>query len=467
MGTTISGADAEPSVIGAITPTYGLRQHILSPIETLAQSISTIAPTASPTMTIPLVFGLAGNGTWLVYVIATCAVLLVALCVSSFARRSASPGSLYTYATTLRPELGALAAWALLLAYVATGASVAGGFINYANVLLQATIGRQAPLVLLATIAVVGPTWIAYRDVKISARLMLWIEAASLSFIAIVIALILWKHGLHFDPSQFRLKGVSPSGMRLGLVLALFSYVGFESATTLGTEAREPLRNIPRAVIQSAVFVGIFFVLCAYTEVLGFQGSSQSLADSPAPLHVLATGAGVKVLGPLIDIGALVSMFACTLACITAAARVLMLMAHNGLAYDRLRRVHHHNATPAGAVVAVGIMTLLPTAILAARGASGTEIYGWMGSLGTYGFITIYALVAIALPFYLQRGEGRTPWSILLSLVATLAMVLALLGTLYPVPASPYNWLPYVYLVYLIAGLGWFLIARQRRSLPA
>jgi len=32
------------------------------------------------------------------------------------------------------------------------------------------------------------------------------------------------------------------------------------------------------------------------------------------------------VLGVLIDIGALVSLFACTLACITAAARVLLLM---------------------------------------------------------------------------------------------------------------------------------------------
>jgi amino acid transporter len=457
--------DAEPEVIGSITPTYGLRQHILSPLETLAQSISTIAPTASPTMTIPLVFGLAGNGTWLVYAIATSAVLLVALCVSRFARQSASPGSLYTYATsTLRPELGALAAWALLLAYVATGASVAGGFINYANVLLVATIGHPAPVLLLTFVAVLVPTWIAYRDVKISARLMLWIEAASITLIAIVVGGILWRHGLHFDPSQLTLKGVSLPGMRLGLVLALFSYVGFESATTLGTEAREPLRTIPRALIQSAVFVGIFFVLCAYSEVLGFQGSRQSLADSPAPLHVLAAQAGVRALGVLIDIGALVSMFACTLACLTAAARVLLLMAHNGLAHNGLRRVHHHNATPSGAVLAVGLLTLVPTAGLAACGASATDIYGWMGSLATYGFITIYALVAIALPFYLKRRGACTPWMVALSVAATAAMVLALMGTLYPVPPSPYDWLPYVFLVYLAGGLGWFLFARPRAA---
>src|ERR1700686_3175780 len=110
----------------------GLRPGILSPVETLAQSISTIAPTTTPTMTIPLVFALAGNGTWLAYLFATGAVLLMALCISRFARSSSCSGSLYTYATSaLPPGLSSVAGWALLLAYVATGASVTGGFINY------------------------------------------------------------------------------------------------------------------------------------------------------------------------------------------------------------------------------------------------------------------------------------------------------------------------------------------------
>src|SRR5271155_5741785 len=108
---------------------YGLRREALSPMETLAQSISTIAPTTTPAATIPLVCALAGNGTWLAYVLATIAILLVALCISRFARHSASPGSLYSYAALILPPwLGAIAAWSLLLAYVATGSSVIGGF---------------------------------------------------------------------------------------------------------------------------------------------------------------------------------------------------------------------------------------------------------------------------------------------------------------------------------------------------
>src|SRR5579863_732974 len=115
---------------------YGLRGEALSPMETLAQSVSTIAPTCTPAATVPLVAALAGNGTWLAYVLASAALLLVAWCISRFARYSASPGSLYTYAAMILPPwLGAAAAWSLLLAYVCTGASVIGGFYHFANLL--------------------------------------------------------------------------------------------------------------------------------------------------------------------------------------------------------------------------------------------------------------------------------------------------------------------------------------------
>src|SRR5260370_8597155 len=119
---------------------YGLRRGILSPMETLAQSVSTMAPTTTPAATIPLVCALAGNGTWLAYVLATAAVLLVALCISRYARHSASPGSLYTYASmTLPPWLSATVAWSLLLAYVTTGSSVIGGFYPFADFFISDT----------------------------------------------------------------------------------------------------------------------------------------------------------------------------------------------------------------------------------------------------------------------------------------------------------------------------------------
>jgi amino acid transporter len=459
---------AQPSQIVPESSTYGLRREILSPLETLAQSISTIAPTTTPVATIPLVCALAGNGTWLAYVFATLAVLLVAACISKFARYSASPGSLYTYtAKIMPPAVAAASAWSLLLAYIATGASVIGGFYHYGNLLLRDATGHGTSAVFLALLATVISIWIAWRDVKISARVMLWIEAVSVSLILMLIILVLVRAGFHLDRDQLHLRGMSGSGLRLGLVLALFSFVGFESATTLGTEASNPLKTIPRAVIQSAIFAGAIFILCAYTEVLGFRLAGQNLGTNQAPMRVLAGVVGVPVLGLFIDVGALVSMFAGTLACITAAARVLLLMSHNGLAHNGLRTTHRRNETPCRALLVSGIAAVFPVAVLAARGASGLDVYGWMGSLATYGFIVAYALVCLALPAYLRAHGKYTVGAKVLSWFACLAMILALIGNIYPVPEGPYGKLPYIYLGYLLAGMLWFFLRRREKKLAA
>src|ERR1700739_1599125 len=96
---------------------YGLRTGVLGPFETLAQSVSAMAPSTSPSLTLTLAFAIAGNATWLVYLMATGATLLIGFCVSRFARLSASPGSLYTYtAETLPPVFGVAAALGLVVA---------------------------------------------------------------------------------------------------------------------------------------------------------------------------------------------------------------------------------------------------------------------------------------------------------------------------------------------------------------
>jgi amino acid transporter len=448
--------------------TYGLRREALSPMETLAQSVSTIAPTTTPVATIPLVCALAGNGTWLAYVIATAAILLVAICVGRFARYTASPGSLYTYVSKILPPwMGATVAWSLLLAYVCTGASVIGGFYHYGKLLLHDANGGPVVAVVLSIAVTAISVWIAYRDVEISARLMLWIEVTSLVLIIAVVSLLLFRNGMHWDWDQLGLRGVTGRNLRLGLVLALFSFVGFESATTLGAEARNPLKTIPRAVILSAVLGGVFFTICAYAEVLGFRNVGQNLGSSEAPMRVLAPAAGIPFFGLLIDIGALVSLFAGTLACITAAARVLLLMSHHGLAHDSLRRTHARNETPSRAVLVTGAAAVLPVAVLAARGVSGLDVYGWMGSLATYGFIVAYALVCTALPRYLRDHGAWRPGARVVPILACGAMVLALVGNLYPIPEGVYSKLPYVYLAYLVAGLLWFAIRGRVAGDPA
>lgn len=453
---------AEPETVGG----YGLRRAVLSPAETLAQSISGIAPTTTPVMTIPLVFATAGNGTWLVYILATAAMTLIGVLIGCFARRSASPGSLYTYVSKSLPEWASgLAGWALLLAYVATAASITGGFVQYANTVLRAAAGTTAPAALLVTLAVGTAAAMAWRDIRLSARSMLWLEAGSVGCILVIVTMVMARHGLHVDTAQLRLKGTSVAGMRLGMVLAVFSFVGFESATALGEEARNPLQTIPWAVLLSAIALGLLFVVCAYAETLGFRGLPETLDQSAAPFHTLARQMGMSALGVAVDVGAMLSMFACILACITAAARVLLLMSHDGLTHAGLTRTHHRNETPHVAVLVTAMVTFVLTAGLALSGVSGTDIYGWMGSLAAYGFLTVYGLVCVAAPVFLRRIGALTPLWKLLSGAGCVAMVLALAGSVYPVPQGVYRWLPYAYLAYLIVGWAW-TVARHRAGRP-
>ncbi|MEO7652505.1 MAG: APC family permease, partial [Bryobacteraceae bacterium] len=414
---------------------YGLKSNALSASEVLAQSIALIAPTAAPVMTIPLVYGLAGQGCAIVYLIATVTILLVALNVNQFAKRSASPGSLYSYiADHMHPRFGILAGWALVIAYVGTASAVSAGVTNYTNEILKDRFGVQAFPSLLIALSVIFACYLAYRDVQLSARVMLWLEGGSVALITFVALAVVVKHGWRLDIGQFTLQGVTLEQLRLGLVLAMFSSVGFESATALGSEARDPLNSIPRAVQWSAILAGLFFVLCAYAEVLCFRGEAQTLDKSLAPMHVLTERAGLpRFIGTLTDVGAVLSFFSCFLACITAGARVLFLMGRNGALHAQLGEVHSDKQTPHRAVLLTSISAFLPAAIMTWRGVSMFEIYGLIGTVATLGIVTAYILVSAAAPLYLHSQGKLTPQVVGIAVLALLAMGAALLGSLYPI----------------------------------
>ena len=451
-------------VTAAPVNAYGLRKQVLSPMETLAQSISAIAPSTSAALTVPLVYALAGAGTCIAYLVAMTGMMLVALCIVTFARDSASPGSLYVYAKeTLPPVWAAMTGWSLIFAYIVTAASVIGGFTSFAFVLLG-RFGGHIPPGAVAAVAAVCAMAVAYKDIQISARTMLYIEGISVFLIVLVVGITLWKHGLHFDSAQFRLSGMTPSGVRLGIILAVFSFVGFESATSLGAEARNPLESIPRAVIWSTLLSGFFFVGCAYGEVLGFAGATTSLADSTAPMRELAARAGVGYLGPIIDVGVCVSMFAATLAFVIAIARLLMLMAHDGLVSGVLGRTDERHQTPALAGLLGGILAFIPAGWLVQRGASGAEVYGWMGSLAVFGYLLAYALVAVASVLHQQQKRQLRVRTVVLAAAATLAMIGVAIGTLVPVPPSPYRYFPILFAVFLVAALVWHLWSNRSQT---
>jgi amino acid transporter len=451
------GATAIPS-----SKVSGLKHDALPFLETIAQSFANIAPTATPALTIPLVFASAGKGTWLTYLFATIGLVLVGICINQFARRSATPGSLYAYTTQgLGKTVGFVSGWGLILAYLATGIAVVFGFAIFASDLLS-KIGIQLPVYVLYLAAVVVLWFFAYRDIQLSAKLMLSLELISVSIILILAIIVLSNKGLSVDTSQLSLEGVSFDGLRLGLVLAVFSYVGFESATALGAEARKPLTNIPRAVIISTVMVGLFFVIMSYVEVTGFDGYKSPLNESSSPLVTLAEMRGVDVFGVLTSAGAMVSFFACALACVNAVSRILFSMGRDGIIHTSMGRAHTTNETPHIAATLSAICLLVVPTLFSLFGVALLDAYGYTGTIATFGFIVAYILIAIAAPLHLRRLKVLRPWQVVVAVLAVLFMCVPLIGSIYPAPAWPYNLLPYLFLGCMAVGLVWVIWSSRR-----
>ncbi len=329
---------------------HGLKRECLSYGEIIAQSIAVIAPTTTPAANLGLIYASSGNGTWLSFLIGLVGLVFVSININQFASRSASPGSLYTYiAKGLGPTAGVICAWGLILAYLFTGMAVLCGFANFGQIML-ANIGIHTHVMTLLALGTVVAWYAAYKDIQLSAKAMLWLEGVSVGLIAIL-GIIIWAHkGFTIDLSQLTLHGATPGGVAMGIVLVVFGFSGFESATSLGDEAKKPLKNIPKAVMQSTLQAGIFFIIMAYIEVLGFSGSGVNLGKSEEPLTFLANQAGVGFIGTLISLGALLSFFACILACINPAARVFFMMARHGLLHASLGSAHELNLTPHTAV---------------------------------------------------------------------------------------------------------------------
>lgn len=447
-----------------------LRSQCLSYLEVLSQSISVIAPSTVPAAVLGLIFAVSGNGTWFSFLLGMIGLLFVSLNINQFARRSASPGSLYAYVVKgLGPSAGVLSGWALLFAYTLTGMSTLCGFATIGSLLLE-KIGIHAHVVILFAFSTALSCYIAYRDIQLSAKTMLALEAFALGTILVLGTLIWRDQGFALDVKQFTLEGATPSGIIGGIVLVVFAFSGFESSASLGQEARDPLQTIPRSIIQSVVLAGAVFIFMTYVTVLGFRGTGADLGESEAPLALLADRMGLGFLGTIVNVGALLSFFACTLASINSTARIVFSMARHGLFYDSLGEAHETNETPYIAIVLSALITFVVPTSVYLTGVSAFEAQGHFGTLCSFGFLLVYMLISIAAPLYLRSIGQLSKAAWVYSFAGVGFMVLPFLGTvgipgstLFPPMEFPNDVLLGVFVAYMAVGLGWFTFQKARQ----
>ena len=443
-----------------------LKAGSLTFIEVLATSIALVGPSMTPILIAPYMFALAGNGTWLAYVFGGAMLIFVALNINQFARRSSAAGSMYGYvADNLGPTVGAIAGWSLLWAYVFVAAATLGAMALFMQLLLGAWGMQVLAVALVAAIAIVA--WqAAYRGVQVSAIVMLVLEAISVAVICVLVAIVLVKHGPSLDVAQLRIQGGFPGGFGLAIMFAVFSFVGFESATAFGAEARNPLMTIPRAVIGSVVFASIFFIVATYAEIVGLRHAATTLDKQTFPLGTLAAAFNAGYLRLPITVGALCSAFSVCLACITTGGRIAYAMSAATVLPPALGRIETKHDTPNVAVTLVTALTLIVTVASLLANVAPIDVFNNCGTLSSFGFVVIYALISIAAGVYVKR-RGEMRWFDLL--VSALAVVLLLFPTIwlfYSVPAPPQRWFVYYFLIFLALGWAWFAAVRRNARAP-
>jgi amino acid transporter len=436
----------------------GLQRRTLSPLEIFGQAIGNTGMATVVAFTPAFVAATAGDAAWLSVLIATIAILATGYCVSLFARRYASSGSLYTFvAQVLGPAAGFLVGWALILAYGGLAVAVPGLGAVYLGELLTAIGVNGATdawqIVFFGLLAVVV-TLFAYQGVRLSTRTSLILEATTLTILGIILVAVLINSDDLFDSAQLELHGSSLHDVFLGITLAVTAFVGFESGASLGAEARNPRRAIPRVIMLTAAFAGVIYLFATYTSILGFHSMGAPITESESPIDDLRVFGGVDFLRYPVAAGLAVSFFAIILASVNALARMLFTMAHEGVLPAAFGRAHPRHRTPyVGIFLIAPLLFLVPLVMKEIANADAADAFTYVATPSTFGFMFAYVLIAVGAPVLVHRATGRLDWRpVFTGLLATAAMIATYVSNITPTPPWPLDMMPYLFAGLMVLG---------------
>ncbi|MEV7532227.1 amino acid permease [Streptomyces hydrogenans] len=341
----------------------------------------------------------AGPAVTLAFVIAGLTALFSALSYAELAGSIPVAGSSYSYAYATMGELVAwVCGWCLVLEYGVSVAAVAVGWGEYLNELLDGTIGVTIPallssapgeggvinlpgliVVLLAMVFLLGGA----RESALVNTIMVFVKIAALVLFC-AIGFVGFKSGNYEDFMPLGMAGVSAAGASL-----FFSYIGFDAASTAGEEAKDPKRDLPRAIMLSLLIVTVLYVLVAAVAVGAwnwkeFEGSEATLAA------IMNDVSGQTFWGTLLALGAVISIASVVLTVLYGQTRVLFAMSRDGLVPRVFAKVSGKTGTPRVNTVIVSLFcAALASVIPLGKLVDATSI----GTLFAFALVNIAVIV--------------------------------------------------------------------------
>jgi len=474
------------------TSTQGqsLERNAIGLTEVLFQSITHMAPAVATALSIGAATLFAGGITPLAVVFALVAALFTAYSIGELARHLPSAGGMYTYvARGLGSFAGWLMAWAFLLAEPVVPAALYASFGLFGAGFITTLTGYENDLLWLPLAVLCGlVVWfLVYRGISLSTRVGVALGAIEIAIFLVVSLLLVINAGDRNTLSVFvpGAEGLKPALQ--GMVFCLLAFVGFEAAAPLAEETRDPKRTIRRAVLLSAVLIGAFYVFCYYAATV-FFGPDKMQADFLAFNNADPWGGMADQVLPgigslLVTFAILNSSLANASAGANASTRAIFSLGRSGILPTALAAVHPTYRTPVNAVHlqgALGIVLAVALGLLFANEKNGGPLttYIWIGyALGLL-FAGMYVAVNIAvIGFYMRerRDEFNVLKHVVVPIVGVALLIPAFLGvlggltiplfdiTLDPL-AAPFNIVPPLVAVWMIAGIVLYFVLRSRSA---
>jgi len=446
---------ASPSVSSA-PPTLN---RCLGPVAVTAQAVATVGLTLTAVINIPEASRSAGRATWICYAIALVAILLVAETLVLFRSQPGSAAGIAGYVEAgLGTAAGAVAAWALLLGYGGTMLACLVFFGSYINHLIALLGGQPLPLIGYG-VGGLGCLLLARRDVRFSTHAMLSTESISVLIVLALCVLVLRHGGAPADLAALDPVGDTALQIRSGLMVAVLSFIGFESAATLGEESLRPDLAVPRAIRFSVLIAGVLFLFWAVVLTEGLAWLPAAQRSSLDPIALLADRLGQPGAGEWIRAGAFLCLFGSTLGSLNALGRVAFDLAAGGVLPQPLARVHPRFRTPANALAATTLPLIVIGAVLELRGLSVSQLFDQLGGFAVLAFLLVYGMVALAALVSTLPGVSG-PRRRLVGGACLAAVVAVGLGFLWSVVGHQ-NLMLLIFALLLLVGLA--LVAFSRR----
>ena len=404
--------------------------------EVLFQSVTHMAPAVATALSIGAATTFAGGITPLAVLFAMIAVLFTAFSMAELARHLPSAGGMFTYVRRgLGSFLGWLVAWGFALAEPLVMPLLLGGFGFYGAIFLSSYLGIDIAnaWVGLAVLCGLVIWWLTYRGVALSTRTGVVLGVIEIAIFLLVSALLVVNADQNtlsvFIPGA---AGVQPAFQ--GMIFCLLAFIGFEAAAPLGEEAREPRRTIPRAVIWSAILVGLFYVFNYYAATVFFGPDRMTefyTFNEGDPWGFMAEEVLPGIGGLLIVFAILNSSLANANAGATAATRSLFAMGRVSLLPRWFAAVHPETRAPVNAVHFQAITALIIAVVLGFVLADdpypfGLNVYVFLGTMLGLIFAGIYIAVNLACIGYFL-GERRDEFNVIKHLIVPVIGVVAMI----------------------------------------